>query len=246
MLFMPKPEPKSTSKNERKKSTISSRFLEKRTQKTIFNLTYEELYNIVAGIFVIALIFAYEPVNPGATFEALPRAFFAVAVAFLLPLAAQKMLAKRLNCGAFYRLWLPGLIVSMLLMVVGIRPILLVGAVSLSAYQFGRFGYKSRHMTMTEIGWIGAVGPITNILLVFLFKALASGSVESSLFSYMAMVSGLVVLFNLAPIKPLDGSKIVLWNPLFWVFLVLVLMLILTPSGLLNYFTALYNRMNLG
>lgn len=231
MIIMPK--------TERKKSKKSVRFLEKRSQKTMFGLTYEELYNIVVCVFVTSLILAYNPVTPAETFEKMPRALFSAAIAFLIHLSAQKIMAGRLACSAFYRLWLPGLVVSMLLMVVGIKPILLIGAVSLSAYKFGRFGYKGRQMTMTEIGWIGVVGPAANIVMAYLFKIYAA-STGSSLLYYMAMVNGLMALFNLVPIKPLDGSKVVLWNPMLWIFLVFILLLILTPSGLINYFTAPY------
>jgi Zn-dependent protease len=219
-----------------------TRILKKGSEKTpIFNLTKEELYNIVISLFVIALLFAYNPIVPSATLGALPRTLFAVSVALLLHIAAQKIMAARLGCVAFYRLWLPGLIVSMLLMVVGINPIILVGAVSLSAYKFGRIGFKSRQMTMTEIGWIGVAGPLVNIILLILFNVLASSMIAySSLLSYMAVVNGLIAFFTLLPIKPLDGSKVMLWDPIIWVFLIFTLLLILTPSGLINYFTSPY------
>ena len=238
MIIMPANSRSKKSRPKRKQSKFSRRLGEK---TALFDLTYEELYNIVVSVLVVALIFAYNFKNPGATFAAYPRTLLAVAVVTLVHIAAQKLMASRLGCVAFYKLWLPGLIISMLLMIIGIKPIVFVGAVSLAAYKFGRFGFKSRQMTMTEIGWIGGVGPAVSILLVLIFKMLAAGSVASSaLFSYMAMVSGLIAFFSLLPIKPLDGSKVVLWSPVAWMFMMLVLLLLLTPSGLLNYFTSAY------
>ena len=218
------------------------RFLKHKSKKIVFDLTYEELYNIVVSVLVVALIFAYNFRDPATTFGAYPQAFVAVAVVVLMYIAAQKFMARRLNCVAFYELWLPGLIVSMLLMIIGLKPIILVGTVSLASYKLGRFGFKSTHMTMTEIGWIGAIGPSVAILLAALFKMLAAGPIVgvSSTFSYMATVSGIIAFFNLLPIKPLDGSKVVLWDPIIWIFMLFMLMLILTPSGLLSHFTSAY------
>ena len=204
----------------------------KRASKKIWKLTYEELYNIVVSIFVIALIFAYNPTNPIATIGTMPRAFLAVAIIHSLYLAAQKTLARRLGCVAFYKLWLPGLVVGLLLMVVGIKPIILVGAVSLTAYKFSRFGFKSRQMSLTEIGWVGVSGPLVAMFLTIVFKSLV--------LPYLAFVSGMIALFSLLPIKPLDGGKVFLWNPIYWLFLVFALVLILTPAGLMGYITSLY------
>jgi Zn-dependent protease len=234
--------PANSRSKKRKTNGKKSKFSQKLGEKTtLFDLTYEELYNIVVSVLIIALIFAYNVKTPGATFATYPRALLAVSVVMLLHIAAQKFMASRLGCVAFYRLWFPGLIMSLLLMIIGLKPIVLVGVVSLSAYKFGRFGFKSRQMTMTEIGWIGTAGPATSIIMASLFKILAAGSAAGgTLFSYMAIVSGLIAFFSLLPIKPLDGSKVVLWDPVVWMFMMLILLLIMTPSGLLNYFTSAY------
>jgi len=195
--------------------------------KKIWQLSYEEVYHIIVSILVIALILAYNPLEPLASVEGMTHAIFAVAVAMFFHLIAQKIVAHRLGSMAFYRLWLPGLVFSLLLMVVGIKPIILVGAVSLTTYKFGRFGYKSRQPSITEIGWVGVSGTVVNLILALIFSSVIA-------LPYLAFVNALIALFSLVPIKPLDGGKVFLWNPVYWLLLVILLFLILTPSGLLN------------
>lgn len=193
---------------------------------------YEETYNIVVAIFVSALILAYDPQNPPSTFGELPGAVFASLIAFSLPLLVQKMVARKLGCLAFYKLWLPGIIVSMLLMLVGIKPVVLVGAVALSAYKFGRWGFESRYRTMTEIGWVGVSGLLVNI-------AVASIIMLFTPFTYLAFVNGVFAFFNMMPVRPLDGSKVMFWDPVLWILLMVIIILILTPSGILTYLPAI-------
>jgi Zn-dependent protease len=218
-----------------KKADATSGRREKENRRLLeknFWAFYEEIYNVIVAIFVSTLILSYNFQNPMKTFSEIPGALAAVAIAVLLPIAAQKIMARRLGCTAFYKLWLPGLVVSMLLMLVGIKPIILVGSVAISAYEFGRWGMKSKYMSMTEIGWIGITGPLVNITLAIVLDFMTP-------FSYLAFVNALIALFNLVPIKPLDGSKVVLWNPMLWILLIIILALILTPSGILPYLASI-------
>lgn len=220
-----KAKPKSNKKSTKEKRASIEKI--EIVPKKVWQLSYEEVYHIGVSILVVALILTYNPLEPLASLEGMARAIFAVAVAIFFHLAAQKIMAHRLGSIAFYRLWLPGLVFSLLLMVVGIKPIILVGAVSLTTYKFGRFGYKSRQPSITEIGWVGVSGTLVNILLALIFSSVV-------VFPYLAFVNALIALFSLVPIKPLDGGKVFLWNPVYWLLLILLLVLILTPSGLLN------------
>jgi Zn-dependent protease len=200
-------------------------------------MSKREVYNIVVAVLVTALIFAYNPFNPMLTFENYPKAFIASAIAFALTLPAQKYLAKRLQVSAFYKLWLPGLILSMLLILIGIK-VVFVGGLMLAPFYFGRFGYKGRHLTITEIGLIGVVGPLINISTAAIFKhlgAITSASPPLSIFTYIGTISGMIALYNLVPVEPLDGAKVFLWEWVYWAILVLFVILVLTPSGLLSY-----------
>jgi|GEM_PF-2477090 len=219
------PKDKGGSKTVKGKTALSKKV-------PVLGTTYEETYNIVAAIIVASLIFAYNWEYPEQSFVMFPQALVAVLIAYAVHLPVQKLIARRLGCVAFYRLWLPGAIFSVFLMVVGIK-IVLVGTVFVAAYNFSRWGMKSRDTSMTEVGWVGISGPIANILVGTVFKLLPG-------FSYLANVNLLIALFNLLPVKPLDGGKVFLWDPVYWAVLFFILFLIITPSGLLGYITALY------
>ncbi|QOJ79461.1 site-2 protease family protein [Infirmifilum lucidum] len=71
--------------------------------------------------------------------------------------------------------------------------------------------YTGTGITRRENGIISAAGPATNILLgtVGLF---AGGSFARIVVNY----SGWIAFFNLLPIGPLDGKKVLDWNAVIW------------------------------
>ncbi|MEM2597266.1 MAG: hypothetical protein QXT50_01215 [Thermofilum sp.] len=60
-------------------------------------------------------------------------------------------------------------------------------------------------------GKISAAGPLVSVALGFV--ALLSG------LKWLAMFSGWISLFNLLPLGPLDGRKVLFWSPPFWALL---------------------------
>jgi Zn-dependent protease len=195
-----------------------------------------ELNQLIIAVVVTTLIFAYDWQNPASTLGAIPLSFLAVVTAFLFHELAHRFVARRLNCAAAYRLWMPGLIFGLLMMFVGIK-IILVGAVVISTYKFGRWGMKSRRSDMSEIGLIASSGPFTNLVFALIFEIL-SGSVLSgstmlvSTLSYLAAINAWVALFNLVPIEPLDGGKVFYWNQVAWLFLLIFSLFLLAPSNI--------------
>ncbi len=195
----------------------------------ILGLESDEMTDLIIATIVTTLIFAYNWQTPLATIEALPLSFLAVATAYILHELAHRFTARKLNCLAVYKLWLPGVIFGLLMMLVGIK-FILVGAVVISTYRFGRWGMKSKHPSMREIGLISVSGPVANLALAALFKAISEFALSSPTLGYLALINAWFAFFNLVPVKPLDGSKVFFWNPVIWLFLILFSLLLLTPS----------------
>jgi Zn-dependent protease len=65
-------------------------------------------------------------------------------------------------------------------------------------------------------GKISLAGPMTNIVLAFLFLILLlsinSGGILNLFFSYGLIINSLLALFNLIPFPPFDGYKVYIWN----------------------------------
>ena len=200
----------------------------------------DELLSLIIAVAVTTIIFAYNWQAPLATIDAIPSSFLAVVTAFLFHELAHRFAAKRLHCSAVYRIWIPGIIFGLLMMLIGIK-LILVGAVVISTYKFGRWGMKSRYPSMREIGLISVSGPLTNLILASAFRIISEstliGTSLGATFAYLASINLWIAFFNLVPVKPLDGSKIFFWNPRIWFFLILFSLFLLIPShvfGLLS------------
>ncbi|OQX78783.1 MAG: hypothetical protein B6D56_08305 [Candidatus Omnitrophica bacterium 4484_70.1] len=64
-----------------------------------------------------------------------------------------------------------------------------------------------------DIMWVGVAGPLANILLALFFVLLIKLDISSHflymIFSYGIFINLLLAIFNLLPIPPLDGSRII-------------------------------------
>ncbi len=144
---------------------------------------------------------------------------------FLLHEQAHSYTARRQGCLASFVLTPTGLLATLLSGVVNsLLPIgfaiIAPGHVSILCMGFGH-RYGVRH----DI--IAAAGPATNIALALAATAasyLAPWSLQGFLhgFSY---INAWVALFNLMPLEPLDGSKVLRSNPMLWVILFIAALL---------------------
>ncbi len=183
-------------------------------------LLAKDFRDTVLAILLLTLIFAYNFQNPVGTVNSVIPALLAVGVAFFVNKIAHNLLASKFGCAAYYKLWLPGIIFGLLLMIMGFKfPV--VGLIIVHPFAFGRWGFKSRRLSMMEEGLVGFIGPASNIMLAMLFSLF-----PGSFFSYMSFVSAYFAIFNLLPIKPLNGYRIIVWKPLAWFFLVIINVLI--------------------
>jgi Zn-dependent protease len=94
-------------------------------------------------------------------------------------------------------------------------------------------------ITPEENGKISLAGPLSNLLLLIpfvgiLLAGLSSGIFELALVGIMGIrVNAMIAAFNLLPLGPLDGVKILAWNPPVYIGTVLVAFGVLFAS--LNY-----------
>ncbi|MBR1368720.1 peptidase M50 [Methanocalculus chunghsingensis] len=82
-------------------------------------------------------------------------------------------------------------------------------------------------LSRKENGVISAAGPVTNLLLAIPFGIIALASIAFGLSPFIALVgaigvkiNGMLAAFNMLPVGPLDGKKVLAWNK--GVFLLLI------------------------
>ena len=146
--------------------------------------------------------------NPEILLNTLPLAFGAVMTGFLLHELAHKWMAQQYGCWAEYRGNRNGLMFALLMSSFGFL-LAAPGAVMVS----GR-------ITDRQNGIIAAVGPITNIIIalvafpIYLFTVGSDYplSLVGELARFIVIINLILGGFNMIPVQPLDGSKIIAWS----------------------------------
>lgn len=86
--------------------------------------------------------------------------------------------------------------------------------------------YGKAH-SIKEDGIISLAGPASNILMAFLFFIAAILGAPALIVSYGVFINLWIAFFNLLPFGPLDGAKIIKWNPLVWAGMIAIPLVII-------------------
>lgn len=185
-----------------------------------FTFSPTEIRQIVISVLVLTLAFAMAMtggaqgvmVYPGLFLVILPISALAVLTAFLLHELAHKFLAQKYGCWAEFRYWQMGLLIALLFSAMGFL-FAAPGAVMISGY-----------MRKSQYGKISAAGPGLNLslaaALILTAFLIGQDTLAGFVCSTIGFINAFIGGFNLIPIPPFDGSKIVAWN--IGVYIVLV------------------------
>lgn len=178
-----------------------------------------ELLHISIALSALTVAFAFAFSRPsaaspligfslGAFLAALPLSFLGVLTAFFVHELSHKFLAQRYGLWSEFRMFPLGLALSLLLaMAVG------VVFAAPGAVMF-RGGARTQ-----ETGRIAAAGPVANIVIAAVTFAVAiplGTSTAGEIVIFVCFINALLAAFNLLPIGPLDGRKVLAWNGLAW------------------------------
>ena len=134
---------------------------------------------------------------------ALATSFVAVLTGFMLHEFAHKVVAQRNGAWAEFRAYPMGLAIGIVTALFGFL-LAAPGAV-----------YIQGTISRRQNGIISIAGPLTNLGLGVLFLALGlwlqTGLLAIALY-WIGSVNTLLAVFNLLPIAPLDGSKVLKWS----------------------------------
>jgi Zn-dependent protease len=190
-----------------------------------------EIRDIIIAYVVLTLAFSFifsggvwNKQLHAAFFTLLPIAALAVALSFILHELMHKFVAQHYGAWAEFRTWPTGLMITILSSLFGF----LIGLPG-ATYIF------SNNFTRRQNGLVSLAGPATNLMVFFVFAAM--GLLISNPSAYVGLAIGVVTFislwlgfFNMLPIPPLDGSKVLAWD---WrIYLVFMVPIIALLGGL--------------
>ncbi len=130
-----------------------------------------------------------------------------VVTGFVLHELGHKFAAQAFGAWAEYRMYPRGLILALVVALLGF-----IFAAPGAVYIQGMIGKRQN-------GIISIAGPAVNLLVGSLCLVLASVAGEgigAFILLMLARVNLILALFNLIPFPPLDGSKVLAWNPIIY------------------------------
>ncbi len=189
-------------------------------------------------ISMIVLTFAFAIALPKDTilsgnfkFEEFPYylllSFLGIATAFFFHEMSHKFMAQKYGLWAEYRMFPMGLLLALILSFTGF----VFAAPGAVMFLGGSRDY--------ETGKIAMAGPLANIIIaiiilpLYLFVFFESLQIASIL-NFIIMINLILATFNLLPLGPLDGTKIIKWSATVW-----ITMLIISITLLVLLFTGL-------
>lgn len=137
-------------------------------------------------------------------------AIVSVATGFLLHELAHRAVAKKFGCHAEFRLWNFGLLLA-----IGTSFMGFLFAAPGAVYIYGE------NISKKQNGLISIAGPLTNIgvgiiLLTISIAFFSSNQILLLILGSAASLNFGLAFFNMIPFPPLDGSKVIYWNPIVW------------------------------
>jgi Zn-dependent protease len=168
---------------------------------------------LLAVAFGIALSGGFSPSLPDRSdlLKAILMALVGVSLGFVLHEMGHRFLARRFGCHAEYVMWPAGLIIALVGSLIGIV-FAAPGAVVIYPQ---RDALGEIALTKERLGLISIAGPVMNISLALVFLVLYLAK-PYLLFSLGAQVNSWLAVFNLIPLGPFDGAKILEWNKAAW------------------------------
>jgi len=190
--------------------------------------TKKEINHLTIAIVVLGVIFSFnewgiESFDFLMGITNLLRAIILSAIILLTQIYGEKIYGKRIGTKIFYSLWIIkekvylGVIVPILVALFssGALPFPMVGGFSTQETPSKRIGRKYSRLTEFEESRIAFVGIITNLLFIIIFKILTLTNI--SFFMKGMEIATVMVIINIIPLPPLNGSKIFFGSRSFYV-----------------------------
>jgi Zn-dependent protease len=195
----------------------------------INNFDRQELKDILAAVLVLTaaftIIYYRDIVFPRTVIGYLILFGFAlltVLTAFLMHEMAHRYVARRLGGFGRFRIWVMGALLALITSILGI-----LFAAPGAVYVSGIYSAETN-------GKVSLAGPGTNMILAGIFYVLylvVSPFTEFAfLLGFVGALNSWYAVFNLLPIPPLDGYKVLVWDKSIYIMAIAVAILMNIPG----------------
>ena len=181
----------------------------------MFNIDKKEAVDILVSVFAISLALTiYSGYAEPLAFASMMLVFtITIGAGFVLHEMMHKLVANMFGAYASFQAWRTGLLLMICLALLSLVPGL--GGIPLFLAPGAVYIY-ARSLGARENGIISIAGPLTNIAVALFFFSVGIAFYSVSwvgIVSYMgAYANFFLAFFNLLPLYPLDGSKVVRWS----------------------------------
>ena len=180
------------------------------------NLFKSEIIHLFIAWVVLSIAFAWQGFsNFYALYINLPIVLLAVGTGFIVHELSHKFVAIFYNAKARFVMWAYGLLFAVALALISGGGF--VFAAPGAVYIWGK------DLSRKENGIISVAGPLSNLIIAILFFVLSLiifqfyvSQFMVTLFFTIISVNLFLGLFNMLPIPPLDGYKVLVWNKIVW------------------------------
>ena len=184
-----------------------------------------EIIHLLISMFVLTIAFSFALsgnflISGSVNFNEMPffilLSFLGIITAFVFHELSHKIIAQKYGLWSEYRMFPMGLILALFLGVVTGFVFAAPGAVM---FMGGSKGY--------ETGKIAAAGPTANIIIALIALPLYlfiffEDQLIGGIIGFICLINAFLATFNLLPIGPLDGGKIIRWNINAWIILFII------------------------
>ncbi|WFO75330.1 site-2 protease family protein [Desulfurococcaceae archaeon MEX13E-LK6-19] len=198
------------------------------TEKIVY---MDEKKALLLAMIIVAWAFGGHLIIEKGNIEAFILNSVVVVIAFLPHELAHRYYARKYGCYSRFILDPLGAAITLMSGFIPFIRIIIPG------YVFISMPYYDSTYTKKIMGVVSAAGPVVNIVMAiisFIILNTMYQYLSVTLFLFLLFMTGInawIAFFNLLPIPPLDGSKIIKWNPVTWGVLFAISITLMFISG---------------
>ncbi len=173
-----------------------------------------EIRDLFITIILMGVVFSLSDFSAANIFLSV----FLVGLAFMVKDLAHKEAARRFGVSTLYKIWPSGLLVALIAGAISQGRVLFAipGAVCINAVRVARWKTEYTSLKNEEYGLISTAGPLANISLALIFLIMYS-AFPSGILATGALINLFTAFFNLFPVPPLDGYRVMRWCRKVWI-----------------------------